>query len=167
MFKDQTWDYRKQPANFDLHVDLAESPANRVIDATNPDIGPFVDRGGKLLLVGGWNDHTLAPGSFVDYYEAVVKKLGANRARNSVRLFMVPGMDHCFTSAYTPEYQADLVQTLRQWRDTRAAPDQLIVTRIEEGKGPVRQLACAYPRVPHYKGAGDATDPRSFECRAP
>lgn len=165
VFKDQAWDYRKQPPNFDTHVELAEAPANRIIDAMNPDIGPFIDRGGKLLLVGGWNDHTLAPGSFVDYYEAVTKKLGANRVRNSVRLFMVPGMDHCFAPTYKPEYQADLVQTLRQWKQTGRAPDQLVVTRIEEGKGPAKQLACAYPRVPYYKGSGDAADPRSFDCR--
>jgi feruloyl esterase len=167
VFKDQAWDYRKEPPNFDTHVDLAEAPGNRVIDAMNPDIGSFVDRGGKLLLVGGWNDHTLAPGSFVDYYEAVVKKLGANRIRNSVRLFMVPGMDHCFTPAYKPEYQADLAQVLRQWKQTGTAPDQLVVSRIDDGRAPVKQLACAYPRVPYYKGSGDATDPRSFECRAP
>ena len=30
----------------------------------------FIDRGGKLLLVGGWGEHTLAPGNNVDFTRA-------------------------------------------------------------------------------------------------
>ena len=167
VFDDQSWEYTTQPANFDTHVDLAERPRNRVIDAVNPDISPFIARGGKLLLVGGWADHTLAPGSFVDYYQRVVNTLGAERIRDSIRLFMVPGMDHCFSPTYTPVHNADLVGVLRTWKQTGKAPYTLIVTRSEEGKPDRRRLVCAYPRVSRYKGSGSTDDPAHFSCRTP
>ena len=102
-------------------MDLAEAPENRVIDAVNPDLSRFVARGGKLLLLGGWNDHTLAPGSFVDYYQAVVKKMGAQKLRDSVRLFMVPGMDHCLTPAYKPYHDVDLCASSERENDGEGA----------------------------------------------
>ena len=74
---DQNWDYKTHPVNFDTDVDKADAPANLVINANNPDLRKFIARGGKLMLVGGWNDHTLGPGSNVDYYESVVEKVGA------------------------------------------------------------------------------------------
>ena len=90
VFRDQAWEWKSGLPNFDSHVDLAEAAPNQIIQATKADIRPFLERGGKLLLVGGWADHTLAPGSFVDYYESVVKAVGRDSARSSVRLFMVP-----------------------------------------------------------------------------
>ena len=102
VFKDPKWDYATQPVNFDTHVDIADAPENLPINATNPDLTRFVDRGGKLMLVGGWNDHTLGPGNNVHYYKEVVKKMGERKIRDSVRLFMVPGMDHCFGGGYGP-----------------------------------------------------------------
>jgi feruloyl esterase len=166
VFRDQTWDYKNGLPNFDTHVDLAEAPENRVIDAANPDLSRFIARGGKLLLLGGWNDHTLAPGSFVDYYEAVVKKMGAQKVRDSVRLFMVPGMDHCLTPAYKPHHDVDLVRILRVWKTSGNAPDQIVVTRFtDEGKEERKRLVCAYPRVAMYKGKGNTTDPANYVCR--
>lgn len=167
VFKDQAWDYKNGLPNFDSHVDLAEAPENRVIDAVNPDLSKFIARGGKLLLLGGWNDHTLAPGSFVDYYEAVGKKMGVDKLRNSVRLFMVPGMDHCLTPAYKPYHDVDLVRMLREWRTTGKAPERIIVTRFtDEGKEERKRLVCAYPRVAIYKGKGNTGDPSNYPCRA-
>jgi feruloyl esterase len=167
VFKDQTWDHRRGLPNFDSHVELAEAPENRVIDAANPDLSKFVARGGKLLLLGGWNDHTLAPGSFVDYYEAVVKKMGPEKLRDSVRLFMVPGMDHCLTPAYKPHHNVDLARILRQWKTSGKAPEQIVVTRFtDEGKEERRRLVCAYPRVAAYKGKGNTADPANYECRS-
>ena len=63
VFHDLRWDYRTHPVNFDTDVDLADSPQNLPINATNADISRFIHGGGKLLLMGGWNDHTLGPGT--------------------------------------------------------------------------------------------------------
>lgn len=167
VFRDQSWDYRTHPANFDTHVDLAEAPENKPIDATKGDLRAFAARGGKLLLIGGWNDHTLAPGSFVDYYESVLRETGP-AARDAVRLFMVPGMDHCFGQDYKPVHEFDAVGAVRQWKATGRAPESIVVTRYaEDGRVERRRLVCAYPRVSQYNGAGAIEDPANYTCRMP
>jgi feruloyl esterase len=169
VFKDPNWDYKTQPANFDADVDAADAPANLPINANNPDISPFVARGGKLLLVGGWNDHTLGARGPLDYYEQVVAKVGANKIKDSVRLFMVPAMDHCFgeTYAFSPTTTFDNVPLLRQWKMSNKAPNEIVVTQSAPGRPDHRRLVCAYPRVAHYKGRGDTEDPANFVCQAP
>jgi feruloyl esterase len=167
VYGDQTWTHTAKLPNFDTDVDKAEAAAGR-IDAIKGDISPFIKRGGKLLLVGGWNDHTLAPGSFVDYYQMILKALGQDAIKDSVRMFMVPGMDHCFTAAYTPRHDADLNAVLRQWKATGKAPETLLVTRFtSDGKEERKRLVCAYPKIAQYLGKGDISDARSFRCVNP
>jgi feruloyl esterase len=168
VFKDPKWDYRTHRVNFDTHVDIADSPQNVVINATNPDIREFVGRGGKLLLVGGWNEHTLGPGNNVDYYESVVEKMG-KKARDSVRLFMVPGMDHCFGVTYptADTFDLDVVSLLKEWRTTGKAPDRVIVTQTPMGEPARKRLVCAYPQLAIYKGSGSIDDPANFACKMP
>jgi feruloyl esterase len=174
VFKDPKWDFNTMRVNFDTHVDLADSPEYLPINAINPDISKFIDRGGKLMLMGGWNDHTLGPGNNVHYYETVVAKLGARKIRDSVRLFMIPGMDHCFGNNYGPDAQYptiyavdfDPVAALKQWKASNKAPDTIIVTT--KGKaGERKRLVCAYPKVSSYKGSGSTDDPANFSCKNP
>ena len=86
--------------NFDTDVDKADAPGNLVINANNPDLRKFIARGGKLMLIGGWNDHTLVLAATWTITKAWSPKLGARMASTSVRLFMVPGMDHCLGESY-------------------------------------------------------------------
>jgi feruloyl esterase len=168
VFKDPKWDYKTSPVNFDSHIDMAETPQSLAMNATNPDISRFIDRGGKLLLVGGWAEHTLAPGNNVDYYESIVKALGPDKIRDSVRLFMVPGMDHCFEEVYetADTYRFDTVGFLKAWKAAGKAPDSIIVTHAAKGEAEQRQLVCAFPQVATYNGSGPTDDPASFSCRA-
>jgi tannase/feruloyl esterase len=173
VFHDPNWDYRTHPVNFDSDVDLADSPQNLPINATNPDISKFIDRGGKLMLMGGWNDHTLGPGNNVHYYEAVAAKLGARGVRSAVRLFMVPGMDHCLGDGYGPNarfptdysVEFDPIVAMKHWKATGQAPDRIIVTT--KGKEERKRLVCAYPNVSQYKGTGSTSDPVNFFCKKP
>jgi feruloyl esterase len=166
---DETWDYKTHPVNFDTDVDKADAPEHLVINANNPDLSKFIARGGKLMLIGGWNDHTLGPGSNVDYYESVVKKVGARVARDSVRLFMVPGMDHCIGESYptAPTVNFDVVGALRQWKATGKAPDEIVVSESGNGKPDRKRLVCAYPQVSQYRGSGSIDDPANFACKRP
>ena len=169
VFKDPMWDWKAGLPNFDSHVDLAEAAPNQVIQATKGDIRPFIDRGGKLLLIGGWADHTLAPGSFVDYYDAVVKAVGPDKARSGVRLFMVPGMDHCLDNPiYGAIHDLDVMGILRRWKSTDTAPETLHITvRTPDGAVERTRFVCAYPQVAQYKGSGSPNDAASFACRMP
>jgi len=165
---DENWDYKTRPVNFDTDVDKADAPEHLVINANNPDVGKFIARGGKLMIIGGWNDHTLGPGSNVDYYESVVKKVGAKAARDGVRLFMVPGMDHCIGESYptAPTVKFDVVGALKQWKTSGKAPDQIIVSESGNGKPDRKRLVCAYPQISQYKGSGSTDDPANFACKS-
>jgi feruloyl esterase len=167
VFKDPAWTYDARRPNFGADVDRAESAANVAINHTNPDLRAFAKRGGKLLLVGGWKDD-LPPQNVVNYYESVLKTMGPS-ARDAVRLFMVPGMHHCFGAPYPGAYQVDFdpVQAVKEWKATGKAPDEIVVQTSGEGWPTRKRLVCAYPQVSKYKGSGDVGDPANFSCTTP
>jgi feruloyl esterase len=167
VFREPSWDFKTHPANFDQDVDRADRPEHLAVNATNPDIGAFVARGSKLLLIGGWNDD-LGPGNNVTYYESVVAKLGADKVRDSVRLFMVPGMHHCLGADFPPNYTVNLdaVRVIRDWKTAGQAPDQLVFSTSMKGQAARKRLVCAYPTISTYKGSGATDDPASFVCQA-
>jgi feruloyl esterase len=165
VFKDANWDYKTRPVNFDSDVALADAPENQIINAKNPDLSKFLGHGGKLLLLGGWNDTAIAPSTNYDYYNAVVAKMGG-KAKDSVRLFMIPGMGHCPGGNGPSTFDLDSLSLLDQWRNIRKAPDQLIAQHRSNGQPDRKILVCAYPKVAVFKGSGDMDDPANFVCKA-
>ena len=163
VFKDPNWDYKSRPVNFDSDVLEANTAENRIIDANDPDLSRFVARRGKLLLVGGWNDAAIAPSTNYDYYNAVVRKMGG-KAKNSVRLFMVPGMGHCPGGNGASAFDIDTLSMLNRWRDSGKAPDETIAQHKTNGQPDRKVLVCAYPKIALYKGSGSIDDPSNFSC---
>ncbi|MGH9217881.1 MAG: tannase/feruloyl esterase family alpha/beta hydrolase, partial [Vicinamibacterales bacterium] len=93
VIRDATW----TPAKLDLDTDLARARSldTAEIDSTDPNLSAFVARRGKLLLWHGWTDGLIPAQNTIDYYEKVLATIGAERVKDSVRLFMAPGVDHC------------------------------------------------------------------------
>ena len=50
--------------------------------------------------------------------------------------------------------------------ETKKAPDQLIASRLREGKVDRTRPICPYPQVAAYKGGGSTDDAANFECKA-
>jgi Tannase and feruloyl esterase len=49
-----------------------------------------------MLIYQGWADAIVTPAMTTDYYEAVESKSGGREATQSyLRLFILPGVDHC------------------------------------------------------------------------
>ena len=71
-YKDPNWDWR----TFDLEaaVAIADRADYRMLNATDPDLRRFQQRGGKLLLYHGWSDANFSAQSTIDYYESVRKR---------------------------------------------------------------------------------------------
>ena len=126
----------------------------------NPDIAAFVARGGKLLLWHGFNDPGPSPLSTIAYLAAVLGKVPA--AKDSVRLFLAPGVLHCGGGA-GPD-QIDTLTALERWVEHGAAPERIVATKANS---PLTRPLCVYPRLARYKGTGDTNDPSSFDCEAP
>jgi feruloyl esterase len=173
--KDANWD----PASFDVDRDLArlEEVDNGAAKAMNPDLSEFVGRGGKLIAYHGTTDGLIPYGNSVDYHESVVEELGERRANNSVRLYLVPGMDHC--SGGEGAFVVDWLTPLERWVENDEEPGALhaehpaVAPPAPPGAPPARpnepftRPVCPYPQVPTYRGTGDVADAASFECVVP
>jgi len=165
VFQDPAWTPKTRLPNFTTDLDRGDAAA-ALIDADDPKIAPFLMRGGKLLMIGGWNDD-LPPGGNVEYYENVVKAVGPALARDGVRLFMVPGMHHCLGEKFetNPTTDFDSVSVLKAWKATGRVPDRIVVTQTSKDGAPSRRLVCAYPQLAYYSGKGDTGDPGNYVCR--
>jgi feruloyl esterase len=164
VMKDPSWHPRTRPVDFDRDAAAAVSRENQIVDV-NPNLNGFIDRGGKLLFVGGWADGAIAPASNTDFYEAVARNAGPKRA-DSVRLFMVPDMGHCPAAPNARNgYLVDTAGVLEQWRQSGKAPDSIVVSRRLDGVADRKMLVCKYPQVAAYTGSGDPKLPESYACR--
>jgi feruloyl esterase len=123
---------------------------SRILDATDPDLGAFLARGGKLLLYHGWADTGVNPMTTVRYYERVREKMGAD-TESFARLFMVPGMFHCRGGLNVDRF--DGVAALIAWVERGEAPAQLIASRVEDGRVVRTRRLCPYPAVARYVAA--------------
>ncbi len=179
LFNDPAWDYHK--FNVDHDLKLADDSLAPVLNATNPDLKKFKDRGGKLIVYHGWSDAAIPPLSSIHYYQSVVSKMGAKNAAGFVRLFMVPGMQHCGGGpgpndfgqevAAAGDPSRDLGPALERWVEQGTAPDRLVATKYK-GTGPASGVArtrplCAYPRVAKWNGSGSPDDAANFTCAEP
>jgi len=173
------WDYKK--ANLDEAVAAADAKYANVLNATETNMKPFASRGGKLIIYHGWNDSGISPLNTVNYYESVQNKMGKQEADSFLRLYMVPGMQHCgggpgpdvfgqmgFSSSN--DSQHNMYMALEQWVEKSAAPTTVIATKQPGGDASAVKMTrplCAYPQVAKYKGSGDTNDAANFVCAAP
>jgi feruloyl esterase len=113
VFKDPQWNYRTRPVEYDADATRAEQLDSGVVSATNADLRPFFARGGKMILYHGWTDPLISPGDAVNYYERVQDTVGAANLRRSMRLYMVPGMNHCRGGEGPDDF--DMQPVIEQW----------------------------------------------------
>jgi Tannase and feruloyl esterase len=167
VLRDADWDYKTRPVNFDGDIALADKQTAALpINLTNADLRTFVGSGGKLLIYAGWNDPFVPPGISVDYYNSVVARIGEKAARDSVRLFMVPGMRNCPGTGGPDAFNFDPMAVVQQWKESGKAPEEIVAPHFQNGTEVGKRLICAYPKLAVYKGSGDPHDAASFACRA-
>ena len=78
---------------------------------------------------------------------------------------MVPGMGHAPGTAGEENFNYDPLFAIEQWKQTGLAPEELIFEHYKNGVQVGTRLVCQYPKVPTYKGKGNAEDPTSFVCK--
>ena len=174
IFQDPSRDFHQ--FNFDRDVKAADDIAGQRLNAVDPDLKGLKDRGGKLILYHGWSDAALPPLATVDYYRSVMAKMGAAQTFDFVRLYMVPGMQHCGDGPGPDSFGAtpgdpyapggDMSAALERWVEKRAAPDKIIAAKFEAGRIVRTRPLCPYPQVARYSGSGSTEDAANFSCVA-
>ena len=142
----------------------AEQRMGAMLNSDRPDLRAFVKHGGKLLLYQGWADPAIPPANIIAYYDALKHELGAHA--DQVRLFMVPGMSHCYGGAGPNVF--DTVDPLDHWVQGGVAPERLIATKYENDDASAKVLMtrplCDWPKRARWSGKGSTSDAANFVC---
>ena len=100
----------------------------------------------------------------IDYYESVLVATGAEQVRDSVRLFMAPGVDHCSGGEGT--FAIDTLGVIDTWVESGTPPERIVASRPLKGSAERTRPLCPYPQVARYRGQGSTDDASNFVCAA-
>lgn len=145
------------------------------INADNPDLARFRDRGAKLLTYHGLADPLIANSGTANYYERAAKAMGGIDAlQKFYRYVEIPAMGHCAgvgsvngitgtSPAANPPLPAQnqLYTALTDWVEKGVVPDSLVLQNAD--KSLARPL-CTYPKKIAYLG-GDVKAAANYACR--
>lgn len=155
------WDYTTfNPAT---DIDRADAADKDLLDSNNADLRPFFKRGGKLLMWHGWADPQVTPQNSTIYFSSVLKTVGPS-ARESIELFMLPGVYHCQGGPGPDRF--DRMAALEHWVEQGTKPARLVASKVENGAVVRTRPLCPFGQVAKWKGAGSTDDERSFVCAA-
>ena len=180
VFSDPT--FNVLTASVDSAVQTAEEKTAQDLNATDPDLSRFHARGGKLILYHGWNDPAISAWNSINYYQSVRGRMGPQKADSFLRLYMLPGVQHCAggpgPSAIgqfgIPTAKGDrygVFDGLERWVEQKRPPGEVIATKYRGDNSDnvvvMTRPVCAYPATPQYEGSGDTNDATNFSCGVP
>ena len=167
VFEDLAWDFE----SFDWESDFsfALKKVGTQLDSNDPDLSAFRARGGKLIVYHGWADPDISPLSSIDYYEAVALLLGGDEDEAGLletadffRLFLAPGMGHCYGGPGPDQF--DALSVLEAWVERGVPPKQIIASKVEHGETVRTRPLCPYPHEAQWTGDGSTDDDANFVC---
>jgi len=178
VYEKPDWDFKT--FNVDAGLKAANEKTAETLNATDPNLKAFKTRGGKLILYHGWNDPAISALNTVNYYDAVTKAMGSKDVDSFLRLYMVPGMQHCGDGPGADVFGAvgDLTfddpghsvqASIEQWVEKGKTPGTIIASKFEgqdHSHAMMTRPLCAYPEAAKYKGSGDTNDAGSYSCEA-
>lgn len=164
--------FEKDNADYDWRTFSFERDGARLdalaslFSPTDPDLTKLQKRGGKLLLYHGWADPAISAYGTIAYYDEVVKKMGGKqKADDSVRLFLVPGMHHCNGGPGPNTF--DSLTALEEWVEKGLPPTRIVASHATNGKVDRTRPLCPHPQVAQHIGSGSVDDAANFRCALP
>ena len=143
-----------------------------VLDSTNPDLSAFQKRGGRMIVAIGTNDTLASPGAQLDYYQAVLDRMGRANVDLFARFFVMPQTGHGLSGTnYGVDGSGRAIPSLPipnrynqlgllvDWVENGVAPGKSVTVTAGEKGLPL----CSYPAYPRYRG-GDRALAGSYEC---
>jgi feruloyl esterase len=166
-------------ADVSASLQQATQKTATALDSTNPDLSRLRARGGKLIMYHGWDDPAISPWNSIAYYQSVQKAAGEKETDGFMRLYMVPGMEHCaggpgpaafgqlgIATSGDPKY--GVFDALVDWVEKDVPSEKIIATKFSaDSKVLMTRPLCPYPQLAKYKGTGDTNDAASFVCSKP
>ncbi|KAI1145245.1 Tannase/feruloyl esterase [Nemania diffusa] len=103
----QNFVYNDTSYNFTLYNDNDFAAAIRTdpgrATAQDFDVSAFKDNGAKIIMYHGYADPLIPAGSSIEYANRTLSAMSVDEAQlaSFLRLFLIPGMNHCVSSAAT------------------------------------------------------------------
>jgi feruloyl esterase len=145
------------------------------LDSTNPDLSAFAKNAGKAIITIGTNDTLASPGAQLDYYQAVLDRMGRPAVDGFARLFVIPQANHGLGgTVYGIDGEGKTIPTpplangyerfayLVDWVERGVAPGKTLTVTAGERTMPL----CSYPAYPRYV-SGPASVAASYTCATP
>ena len=170
------------------HQKVAGESLDASWNTRNRNLEAFKQAGGKIIHYHGWDDPNIPPLEAVKFFMSVVADQAAHhrlppepalqRTQEFYRLFMVPGMGHCFGGegpssfgqngqrATQADPEHDTLSALERWVESGVAPEQFMAARLnaKTGEADMTRPICAYPHKPVWNGSGSASEAINFKC---
>jgi hypothetical protein len=163
------WDWRATP--YGEYLAAAREYGAEILDVPSDGLGPFFERGGKLLLSHGWNDGLIPAANTLAFHHRLYNALPRAQADDQLRLYMAPGMDHCSGGEGVSRF--DTLGVIDRWATTGIAPHAIRAERAASPMPGAPQLPplsrplCPWPLVERFAGSGERSDAASFTCSMP
>jgi feruloyl esterase len=169
MFQNAAWDFRT--SNLERDMKVADDTMGQQLNAVDPNLRALERKGGKLIIFHGWSDGVLPPMGTVNYYHSIVTMMGNDTAGFS-RLYMVPGLQHCYGGPGPNTFGGTMAAALERWVEDGVAPAAIIATKYKTDGDPASGVVrtrplCPYPQVARYKGTGSTDEAANFTCKEP
>ncbi|MEJ1964147.1 MAG: tannase/feruloyl esterase family alpha/beta hydrolase [Gammaproteobacteria bacterium] len=145
------------------YVTLRDSRFAAEYEAKDPDISPFINAGGKLLMWHGMDDPGPNVVATIEYYEQMKSATAAKvkSLDSSARFFVLPGVYHCRGGPGADDF--DSIAALDSWVEHGVAPNAMKATRSSEPV--ISRPVCQYPTLPRYNSKGDPNAAENFHCK--
>jgi poly(3-hydroxybutyrate) depolymerase len=158
-------DFEKDPAKLEAKSGEYTEAVSAFMKANSTDLSAFKVHGGKLVIVQGVSDPVFSIQDTIRWWNTVNRNDNST-ASDFVRLFAVPGMNHCAGGPSTDQF--DAFSAMVNWVEKSSAPEQIVGTAGAASPWPGRtRPLCVYPMQSRYKGSGSVEDAANFTCRLP
>jgi hypothetical protein len=155
------------------------------LDSDNPDLSAYYTNGGKIIITIGTMDNIASCGAQLDYYQALIDKMGRETIDKFARLYVVPQAGHGLSGrSYKVNGEgkpvvvknipapngSDNFDLIIAWVENNMAPAKTLMVN-PQGKIGVKQegagyLLCSYPNYPKYV-SGPVDQVSSYVSEAP
>ena len=119
-----------------------------------------------MIIYHGASDPAIpASRSIMFWHELTATMHGSDKATASVRLFLVPGMQHC-SGGVGPD-RFDTLSAIEAWVEHGKAPESIVASTKPDAAAPHSLPLCPFPHQARYSGHGELTDAANWSCAPP